>query len=224
MNEALLCARGLALTRGARRLFDGLGFDLPAGRALMLLGPNGAGKSSLLRALVGLTPLAAGELRSGGEPITPRALALAAMYQGHAPATKGELTARENLQLAAALDGTIDGRTARAAADAAIAAALERVGLRRQRDIEARRLSQGQRQRLQIARFVLALGHAHRPLWLMDEPLSALDTEGSALLQATLAAHLARRGAALVATHAPLERLPADAVGELRIAASGAPH
>lgn len=197
-----LRAEGLALSRGERRLFSNLSFSLEAGGLLRLLGPNGSGKSSLLRGLLGLAPLAAGSLSVGTppRPLRPRALCAVALYQGHASGAKGELTALENLELSAALDGTV----APGDAGALLRESLATVGLARQRDIETRRLSQGQRQRLALARFALALHRPVRPLWLMDEPSAALDAEGSALLVRMLGEHLARGGAAIVATHLPV--------------------
>jgi heme exporter protein A len=207
-----LRADGLALSRGERRLFAGLSLELAPSELLLLLGPNGSGKSSLLRALLGLAPLAAGTLSRGAGLVKPRRLCDAALYQGHAGAAKGELTALENLALSAALDGTV----AVGAGDAALREALEEVGLARQRDIETRRLSQGQRQRLSLARFALALGTPARPLWLMDEPSAALDRDGAALLVRMLDAHLARGGAAIIATHLPVAP-GAGRVRELRL-------
>lgn len=211
-----LRAEGLALSRGERRLFSNLSFSLEAGGLLRLLGPNGSGKSSLLRGLLGLAPLAAGSLSCGTppRPLRPRALCAAALYQGHASGAKGELTALENLELSAALDGTV----APGDAGALLRESLATVGLARQRDIETRRLSQGQRQRLALARFALALHRPVRPLWLMDEPSAALDAEGSALLVRMLGEHLARGGAAIVATHLPVAP-ESGRVQELRLEA-----
>jgi heme exporter protein A len=135
-----------------------------------------------------------------------------ALYQGHASGAKGELTALENLELSAALDGTV----APGDAGALLRESLATVGLARQRDIETRRLSQGQRQRLALARFALALHRPVRPLWLMDEPSAALDAEGSALLVRMLGEHLARGGAAIVATHLPVAP-ESGRVDELRL-------
>jgi heme exporter protein A len=208
-----LRAEGLALSRGERRLFSALSFEVAAGDLVLLVGPNGSGKSSLLRGLLGLVPLAAGTLQAGTppRPLRPRELCAVSLYQGHAAGSKGELTAVENLALSAALDGT-----AATGDDATLREALSEVGLARQRDIETRRLSQGQRQRLSLARFALALRAPLRPLWLMDEPSAALDRDGAELLAGMLAAHLARGGAALVATHLPV-RPDTGRVTELRI-------
>jgi heme exporter protein A len=210
-----LSARGLGLTRGSRSLFEDLSFRLQAGEMLRLTGANGSGKSSLLRALLGLVPLREGDLELAGRPVTPRALCREALYQGHAPASKPEFTALENLAIAAELDGA-------ATALPALIAALDRVGLSRHRTIEARRLSQGQRQRLQLARFALA---GPRRLWLMDEPSAALDAEGAELLEALLSAHLASGGAAIVATHLPVGRDgAAGQVRELRLGRPSPAH
>lgn len=201
-----LKAVSLALVRGERTLFTNLSFDLVPGELLRLLGPNGAGKSSLLRALLGLTPLARGQLSAGpaGQPLAPREVCAQALYQGHAHGAKGELTAIENLTLAAELDGSLANTEAGTEADRILNAALDEVGLARQRQIETRRLSQGQKQRLNLARFAIALQSADRPLWLMDEPSAALDASGLAVLEGLLGRHLARGGAAIVATHLPI--------------------
>ena len=205
-----LTAVSLALVRGDRTLFTKLSFDLAPGELLRLLGPNGSGKSSLLRALLGLTPLARGQLLAGpaGRPLAPREVREQTLYQGHAHGAKGELTAIENLTLAAELDGSLDSPEASHDAGHILDAALDEVGLARQRHIEARRLSQGQKQRLNLARFAIAMQAANpgssRPLWLMDEPSAALDTGGLAVLEGLLGRHLARGGAAIVATHLPI--------------------
>ena len=229
-----LCAKGLCLQRGGRVLFEALDFTLKPGEVLMLTGPNGSGKSSLLRAVIGLAPLSAGgcvlSMRGPmGEPVNSplsasecRGLAL---YQGHAAAVKGELSALENLTLSSALDAAPAGRPigsssvgprATPIAESELMRALSVVGLRRQHAIEARRLSQGQRQRLQLARFALALESAARPVWLMDEPSAALDEAGTQVLQELLSAHLQRGGAALIATHLSLT-VPAGQVHGLAL-------
>jgi heme exporter protein A len=192
-------ARDLSLSRGARVLLDKLGFRLAPGEAILLQGPNGSGKSSLLRALLGLS-VASGTLRFGGQTFAAASGRLCphALYQGHAAGLKGELTALENLALAAALDGF-------AAEPVTLRAALATTGIGREASTAAGRLSQGQKQRLVLARFALAANQpARRPLWLLDEPSAALDRAGAAMLDDLLAHHLDQGGGAIIATHLPV--------------------
>ena len=193
--------RELSLVRGRRQLLDRLGFNLARGEAILLHGPNGSGKSSLLRALLGLSVASGGEIRFEGKSFAPGSgkLCRHALYQGHASGLKGELDALENLGLAAALDGS-------PADSAALQSALADTGIAREAAIATRRLSQGQKQRLVLARFALANQAASPPrrLWLLDEPSAALDRAGAAMLDQLLAGHLRRGGAALVATHLPI--------------------
>jgi len=186
----------LSVSRGPRQLLDRLGFSLERGVALLLRGPNGCGKSSLLRALLGLTPATSGEIRLDAGRFTPGSgrLCPLALYQGHATGLKGELTALENLALAAGLDGSPTDQ-------ASLLEALARTGLPREARIPARRLSQGQKQRLALARLALP---NHRTLWLLDEPSAALDSAGAELLDGLIDAQLRRGGGALIATHLPL--------------------
>lgn len=191
----------LSLARGPRQLLDRLSFGLARGEAVLLQGPNGSGKSSLLRALLGLSIASGGEIRFDGERFAPGSGSLCphALYQGHASGLKGELDALENLKLAAALDGSpVDG--------AMLHAALAETGILREAGLATRRLSQGQKQRLVLARFALANQAASmpRPLWLLDEPSAALDRAGALMLDGLLADHLGRGGAAVIATHLPI--------------------
>jgi heme exporter protein A len=201
--------RDLALVRGNRLLFDGIGFGLARGEAMLLRGPNGSGKSSLLRALLGLAVPRRGELLLDGDrfPATSGRLRPHALFQGHADGLKGELDALENLALAAGLDGFDTG-------EPALRQALAETGILREAALPVRRLSQGQRQRLSLSRFALANRESVsiRPLWLLDEPSAALDDAGAAMLDGLLRAHLSRGGAAIVATHLPV--LAAGAAGQ----------
>jgi heme exporter protein A len=201
--------RALSLARGHRRLLDGIAFELAPGDALLVQGPNGSGKSSLLRALLGLS-LASGTIRFNGEDFTVGSGRLRhnALYQGHASGLKGELDPLENLALAAALDGF-------AGDAAALRAALGETGIAREAVVTTRRLSQGQKQRLVLARLALANRHSSpaRPLWLLDEPSAALDSEGASMLDELIAAHLRKGGAAVIATHLPiLARAPGSSL------------
>lgn len=196
MTSTALEARALACTLGNRVLFEGLEFALPAGRWLMLTGVNGSGKSTLLRIVAGLVPPISGEVLWRGRPRRPSdpGWHAAFAYQGHATGWKEVLSVRENLAMQASLDrpGTSPG-----AIDEEIDQAVARVGLSRQRKLAFGRLSAGQRRRVGLARLAMC----PRPLWLLDEPTTALDTDGQRLFAGLLDAHLARGGCAVVATH-----------------------
>lgn len=181
----MLEARDLAVFRGERLVFAGLGFRLARGGALLLRGPNGSGKSTLLRALAGLTPLAAGRLLWQGEDaladLPTHAARLA--WLGHQDAVKPGLSVAENLRFWGEPTP-----------------ALEAVGLAALADLPARLLSAGQKRRLAIAR----LAASPRPLWLLDEPTLGLDAASVERLGSLLAAHRARGGLVIAATHLPL--------------------
>ena len=191
----MLEAHDLAGHRGHARLFEGLSFTIDAGHALVVTGANGTGKTTLLRLLAGLSLPAAGEVRWMGRATAPFDAELRSVlaFAGHLPALKDELTAEENLASLVALDDA-------SVADDALAAALGSVALTRQRALPARVLSQGQRRRIGLARLTLL----KRPLWILDEPATALDGEGVELLTRILARHLADRGMIVAATHSPL--------------------
>jgi len=200
-----LRAWDLAIERGGRRLFSGLSFEAAAGSALIVTGPNGAGKSSLLRALSGfLTVQAGGVALDGGDP--ERTLGEQAHYLGHADALKSALTAGENLAFWA---GALGGDPSREASRAALA----RVGLAHVIDFPARALSAGQKRRVALARLLIA----DRPLWLLDEPTTALDAAAQAAFAAIMQSYLDRGGIVVAATHAPLGL---DSASELRLGAA----
>ncbi|HEX8400572.1 MAG TPA: heme ABC exporter ATP-binding protein CcmA [Allosphingosinicella sp.] len=176
--EPLLRLDGVALIRGGRLLFEGIGLELRPGAAALVRGPNGIGKSSLLRVAAGLLRASVGQVRRGGR------LALA----DEAAALDGRLTLRRALDFWARLDGARaeDG--------------IERMGLSRLADVPVHMLSTGQRKRAALAR-VIASG---APLWLLDEPANGLDAEGAERLAAAMARHRQAGGAVLAATHQPI--------------------
>src|SRR5271155_986771 len=132
-----LSARDIAIERGGRAVLSGLSFEARAGAALVLTGPNGAGKSSLLRAIAGLLPLAAGAfaLEGGADEAS---IGEQAHYLGHSDALKGALTAAENLAFWAAMLGGDSSRRP-------VGAALTRLGLAYVADFPVRALSAGQK-------------------------------------------------------------------------------
>lgn len=196
----LLHAQGLAAFRGERLVFRDLDFAVDIGGALVLAGPNGSGKSTLLRLLAGLGRLAGGRLLWSGEDALADLTAHAArvVYIGHLDAVKPGLTAAENLRFAAWVGG---GR---------VEAALDALGLRELADLPARMLSAGQKRRLALARLALSAA----PLWLLDEPTLGLDVASVERFGSLLAAHRARGGMIVAATHLPL---PLSDTAELRL-------
>jgi heme exporter protein A len=183
-------ARGLTIRRGFRLLFEGLDLDLRAGEILQFTGPNGTGKSTLMRILAGFIQADAGRIDWRGLPeeIEPAGLL---HYHGHREGLREALTPRENLAFSAGLLGGDPRR---------IAAALDALDAGMLGDLPVQVLSAGQRRRVALARLLVA----PRPVWLLDEPLAALDTAGQALVGTLLTQHAARGGLAIVATHQSL--------------------
>ncbi len=187
----MLAATDLACFRGDRLLFRNLNLRVDAGQALQVRGPNGCGKTTLLRILCGLTAPENGTIRWRGRvlrPLDPDFLH-ALRYIGHSDGVKLELSPRENLRVAMALDTGAD--------EAELASALARLDLADFMDVPCRTLSAGQRRRVGLAR--LTLGGAR--LWLLDEPFTALDSAGTGTVQALLEAHLDDGGCAVLTSH-----------------------
>jgi heme exporter protein A len=191
-------ARGLAKRYGAKRIFEGVDFDVDPGGFALVTGPNGSGKTTLLRLLAGLALPTAGELDVGIERGRLGFLA-------HEPLVYRELTALENLELYGRLYRVPERRER-------IGMLLERFGLWDARGNRTGSFSRGMLQRLALCRVFL-----HEPsLLLLDEPFSALDAEAAELLERELEL---RRGDAtfVVATHEP-RRLASLATGQLTFA------
>jgi heme exporter protein A len=196
-----LSATDLACRRGGRDVFADVSFSVAAGESLAIRGRNGAGKSSLLRIVAGLVRIASGRLAlEGGDP--ELTIGEQAHYLGHLDALKPSLSVAENLQFWSAFFG---------ADNAEIDAPLRATGLDALADLPAAYLSAGQRRRLSIARLLAV----KRPLWLLDEPTSTLDTAAQERLAEIMRAHLAGGGIILAATHGALGL---DDARELRLA------
>lgn len=199
MKSLPITLHQLACERDQRELFDGVSLRLEPGEVLQVAGPNGSGKTSLLRILAGLLPPAAGDIGYGEQSIFKPAgrehWRRDRLFIGHAPAVKGALSAEENLAWLCALSQP-------ASADA-IWQALDKVGLRGFEDVLCQHLSAGQQRRVALARLYL---EAH-PVWILDEPFTAIDRSGVAALEAHLLAHAANGGTVILTTHHSLDHL-----------------
>ena len=183
----------LACTRGNRTLFRGVSFRLEAGALLHVAGANGSGKTSLLRILCGLGAAESGEVRWRGGSI--RALREAywreIVYLGHANALKDDLSVTENLLVACMLAG-------RAISRVSANEALVAFGLAACAHLPVRALSQGQKHRSALARLALSTGV---PLWILDEPFSALDVDAVKHLEQLIFAYVKGGGSVIFTTH-----------------------
>jgi heme exporter protein A len=187
-----LTVDNLALARGERRLFEGLGFSLGRGEAAALTGANGAGKTSLLRAIAGLLRPEAGRVYfqdMAGDVIEAEVARSQGLHLlGHHDGLKSTRTAGEELRFWTRWLG----------GDApSLAKAIDALQLDPLLALDVRKLSAGQRRRLALARLIAA----PRPLWLLDEPMAPLDLGRRALFGALMQAHLDGGGMILAAVH-----------------------
>ncbi len=195
MAPTLLNVADLACRRGGRSVFDGLSFTLGAGELLALTGRNGSGKTTLLRALALLVRPEAGTILWQGINVQddPETWRGRLAWLGHLDGLKGDLTVGENLLGAERLRG-------RPAADDRLDLALVAFDLNVLAHRSVRTLSAGQRRRTALARVMLT----QAPLWLLDEPLNALDAPAQQAFRTVLQRHLGQGGLAIAATHADL--------------------
>lgn len=191
-DSSQLKVDSLCCVRGDRTLFRDLSFSLGAGELLHLKGRNGTGKTTLLRALAGLLLPESGEIRWNDRPIRRlrEEYARHLLFLGHLNGIKGDLTAVENLRIAATLDGhRLDEQRAwRILGD---------IGLRGHEDLPSKHLSQGQKRRVALAR--LFANDAR--LWILDEPFTALDVAAVELLQEVILRQIGQGGMVVVTTH-----------------------
>lgn len=190
----MLEGRHLTSVREGRALFENLSLRLEPGQVLQVEGPNGAGKTTLLRILCGLTLPRAGMVCWQGEdirfhrPLYHEAL----LYIGHNPGLKPELTPLENLRFFQALNSQ--------SAAIAPALALARVNLYGYEDSPVRLLSAGQRRRVALARLWLSAA----PLWVLDEPFTAIDRAGVRALELRIQEHVSAGGLVAITSHQPV--------------------
>jgi len=191
MSAFVIETAGLTKRFGERVAVHGVDLHIPRGSAFGYLGPNGAGKTTLIRMLLGLTQASSGSMRLLGKPVpAERAAALARVGAiVEEPRFHGHLTGRENLTVIAA--------AREPEAHARIDGALARVGLTQRADERVKRYSLGMRQRLGVARSLLA----DPELLILDEPTNGLDPAGIHEFRAMIRGFVAEGRTVLLSSH-----------------------
>lgn len=192
----LLEAKSLLCERDDRVLFDELSFAIAAGDITQVEGPNGSGKTTLIRILCGLSSAYEGKLFWRGKSMSQcrEQFCQQHIYFGHLTGVKAPLSAEENLRWMAQCRGSsLKGH----ALEDAIDQALAKVGLHGFEDAPVYTLSAGQKRRVALARLFLE----PVPLWVLDEPFTAIDKHGVAELESIIEQHAQQGGAVVLTTH-----------------------
>ena len=191
----------LGFERDERYLFRNLAFRANTGDLIQVVGPNGSGKTSLLRVVVGLLRAEEGTIVWGEDGADPSSLPHSLLYLGHETGVNYALTALENLRWYFGLNGSkahsLTNIEEPEMTDDVLIQALNAVGLLGYADVVCHEMSAGQRRRVALARLFISAA----PIWILDEPFTAIDIAGVARLEQQLQAHCARGGIVFFTTH-----------------------
>ncbi|MFK8078955.1 MAG: cytochrome c biogenesis heme-transporting ATPase CcmA [Granulosicoccus sp.] len=193
-SQMLLEARGMTIWRGDNLLMDEIDVEVRAGSITQIQGTNGSGKTTLLRAIIGLAEFDEGEVFWCGQPFHKARDALYAelVYLGHKPGISPGLTPLENIKALCPELGT-DCRDA-------VESVLAELSIADRIDLPSAALSAGQKRRIALARLRLQSAR----LWVLDEPLTSLDTNGYDWVRGEIQGHVGRGGAVVFTTHQAL--------------------
>ncbi|WP_334027552.1 cytochrome c biogenesis heme-transporting ATPase CcmA [Alteromonas sp. P256] len=191
----MLKACELTCVKRDRVLFEDVSLAVNAGELLYVRGPNGAGKTSLLRILTGLSTPESGTVLFNGENIADSSFSYLStlLYLGHKSGTNGSLSAMDNLTFWLAQHQV-------KCEESQLFDALMRVGLVGLEDVPIRFLSAGQQRRVALTRLWLKPAD----VWILDEPFTALDVKGIALLEEQMKSHVENGGVVITTSHQPL--------------------
>ena len=171
----------ISCIRSGNEIFKNISFSLINGQVGLLTGSNGSGKTTLLRVLAGLIPNEYGSIKYNNKNLKNNFSIL-----GHKIGIKDEITPNDDLLFWSLIYGFKNFEDV-----------LEKVNLLKYRNLKCKYLSQGQKQRLAIARLIIS----QKLLWFLDEPLSSLDKEGISLLKDIIRSHTQSDGIVLLSSH-----------------------
>lgn len=193
----MLSVHNLSIKKNHRCLFAQLSFTVKAGDICHIIGQNGSGKTTLLRLLVGLDSPDGGTIYWHGQPIETAEDYLSQLaFLGHQPAVKPQLNVYENINF------FLDAPKRNAITDTlAMDDILARLALLDDKYTLTQRLSAGQRRRVALARILLS----EASLWILDEPLTALDDQGQAFITQCIRAHTQQGGQVILTSHQSLD-------------------
>ena len=188
----MLEVSNLTAIRDDRVLFENLQFEIKPGELVQIEGRNGTGKTTLLRIVTGLGDIEEGIIKWKGEEVEKSrdVFHQDLLFLGHQTGVKRELTALENLRFYQSIHNN-------RSSEEEIFAALAQVGLAGREDVPVAQLSAGQQRRVALARLWLS----NQILWILDEPLTAIDKQGVKVLESLFASHADNGGIIVLTTH-----------------------
>ena len=184
-----LIVSDLTCQRGYNELFSNISFELNSGEILKISGANGSGKTSLLKILAGLNSAESGKLSINNNKVGSYDYQADILYLGHLPALSPELHCKENLDYLTQLNNISSNQ--------ALDEALINVGLNNFENEYAANLSAGQKRRVVLS----ALFITQAKVWLLDEPFTALDTDGINVIETQITKHCDDGGICILTSH-----------------------
>ena len=184
-----LSINNLSCQRGYNLLFENLSFDLKSGEALRICGQNGSGKTSLLKIIAGLNTPELGSIEFNQSKSNSEKYQLETLYLGHYAALSSELSCIENLEYLTNLSTEVTSPN--------FHNALKEVGLKNYEHDLAGNLSAGQKRRIALSLLFIS----QSKVWLLDEPFTALDSNGIKIIENQIDKHCANGGLCILTTH-----------------------
>lgn len=197
-----LCVERLSFERDDLPVLDEVNFTLSSGEIVQLAGPNGAGKTTLMRILAGLIHPTSGRVTWNDSAVQDYAFKSSLLFLGHQTGVKLTMTPLENLRWYFGLNGVkslsnTQPPSTPSVSDNALIDSLSKVGLSDYHDVACYQLSAGQQRRVALARLYLS----EAPLWLLDEPFTAIDKRGVSELESRIEQHVEKGGIVMLTTH-----------------------